>query len=238
MVSGAGYGNTFPRASTNSPAKDVVVNVTATLVLASIGLPKASASATVIVCEGVPAVRICLLVVNSSCAAAAGLTASRCAAEETPAADTVMVGVPSKLSSYWKLTVPAPAGIVSGEDGMNVPFAEVVLKVTVNGPLAPTGLPKASSSATTIVPPAMPAVRVWAAVTKANWLAAAVFTVSRCVADAKPEAAAVSVGEPDEVSLYWKLTVLAPGGIVSGDAGLNVPLPEVELKFTLSARSR
>ncbi len=134
--------------------------------------------------------------------------------------------------------MPAPAGIVSDEAGMKTPLAEVVLRLTVSGPLASTGFPKASSRATMIVPPAMPAVRVCGAVVNASWLAAAGLTVSCCVAEvrrARPGRAAVSVGVPADVSSYWKLTVLAPAARVSGEPGVNVPSPDDVPRITVSA---
>ena len=54
----------------------------------------------------------------------AALTVSFCVAEVKPLAAAVMVGVPAAVSLYWKLTVAAPAKIVSGEMGVNAPFAE------------------------------------------------------------------------------------------------------------------
>ena len=71
-------------------------------------------------------------------------------------------------------------------------------------------MPKASSNCTVIVPEATPAVSVWAAVVKTSLPAAAAMTVSCCVAEVRPPAAAVSVGVPAAVSLYVKLAVLPP----------------------------
>ncbi len=172
--------------------------------------------------------------VKTSWLAAAGLTVSFCVAEPTPLVEAVIVGVPAEVSVYWKLAVLAPAGIVSGETGVNVPFAEVVLRVTVNALPASTGLPKASSSATVIVLEATPAVSVCGELVNANWLAAAGLTVSFCVAEPTPPIVAVMVGVPAAVSVYWKLTVPLPAEIVSGEGGVNVPLPEVVLRLTVS----
>ena len=76
-------------------------------------------------------------------------------------------------------------------------------------------MPKASSNCTLIVPEATPAVSVWAAVVKTSLAAAAALTVSCCVAEVRPPAAAVRVGVPARVSLYVKLAVLLPAGIVT-----------------------
>ena len=102
---------------------------------------------------------------------------------------------------YRKLTVPAPAGIVTGDAGVNVPVAEVVFKLTVMGTPASTRLPKASSKATVIVPDATPAVKVCGTVLNTSRLASAALTVSCCVDEASPAAAAVSVGVPTIVSV-------------------------------------
>ena len=111
----------------------------------------------------------------------------------------------------------AACGIVTGETGANAPFAEVVLRATVNALLASTGLPKASSSATVIVLEATPAVSVCGELVNANWLAAAGLIVSFCVAELTPATVAVMVGVPAEASVYWKLTVPAPAEIGSGE---------------------
>ena len=79
-------------------------------------------------------------------------------------ADTVIVGVPTAASVYWKLAALVPATIVSGDTGANVPLAEVVPKATVTSLLASTGLPKASSRITVIGCDATPAVNVCAGV--------------------------------------------------------------------------
>ena len=42
----------------------------------------------------------------------------------------VIVGVPVAVSSYWKVAALVPAAIVSGEAGRNVPFADVVARLT------------------------------------------------------------------------------------------------------------
>ena len=105
-------------------------------------------------------------------------------ADATPPPATVIVGVPANVSVYLKLTELAPAGIVSGDVGVNVPLLDVVLRLTVRALLVSTGLPRESSKATVIVPEATPAVKVCGAVLKARWLAAAGLTVSFCVAEA------------------------------------------------------
>ena len=45
-----------------------------------------------------------------------------------PAA-AVSVGVPADVSVYWKLAVPAPAGIVSCEEGVKLPVLELLDKL-------------------------------------------------------------------------------------------------------------
>ena len=107
--------------------------------------------------------------VNVKCVAAAGLTVSCCVAEVRLPVAAVSVGVPAVESLYWKLTVPAPAEIVKGDTGENMPVAELVLKLTVAVLAALTTFPKASSKATVIVPEVTPATRVCGDVVKAKW---------------------------------------------------------------------
>ena len=150
------------------PLADVVLSVTASALEGATRLPKASSRATVIVLDATPAVSVCGAVVKAKWLTSAALTVSCCAAEATPAAVAVILGVPAEVSVYWKLIVAWPAGIVSGDDGVNAPAAEVVLRLTVNGLLESTGLPNESSSATVIVPEATPAVSVCGAVVNAS----------------------------------------------------------------------
>ena len=132
------------------------------------------------------------------------------------------------------MTELPPAGIVNGDNGVNVPVPEVVSKLTVNAPGTTTGLSKASSKLIVIVAEATPVVKVCGAVVKANWLAVAGLTVSCCVVERLP-ALAVSTGVPAALSVYWKFTELLPAGIANGETGANVPLPEVVLKATAKA---
>ena len=67
---------------------------------------------------------------------------------------------------------------MSGDNGANVPMAEVVLRFTTTGLLASVALPAATSNVTVIVPDATPAVSDCGEVVNANWLAAAEVTVS------------------------------------------------------------
>ena len=221
-------------AGVNVPLLDVVLSVTVIALVAATRLPKASSKAAVIEADTTPAVSVCGAVVKAKRLASAALTVSCCVAEARLAAVAVSTGVPANVSEYWKLMVAAPAGIVSGDSGVNVPAMEDVLRLTVNALPASTGLPKESSRATVIVSEATPATRVCGAVVKASWLATAGFTVSCCVAEARPLAAAVIVGVPANGSVYLKLTELAPAGIVNGDAGENAPLPDV---LTLTVRA-
>ena len=145
------------------------------------------------------------------------------------------MGVPSDESEYWKLTLLAPAGIVKGGAGVNVPVLELLLRCTARAFAASTRLSKASTIATVIVPDSTPAVRVCGAVVNTSWLAAAGMTVSCCVVAGKPVTAAVMTGVPAAASVYWKLTVPAPAGIVSGDVGANVLLLDVLFRFTVTA---
>ena len=77
-----------------------------------------------------------------------------------------MVGDPAAVSVYWKLTVAAPAGIVSGDCGAKAPLAEVEFTFTARAVFTSTKLPNVSSSAIVIVPEATPAVSVCGAVVK------------------------------------------------------------------------
>ena len=216
----------------NAALPDVVLRLIVSGPLEFTGLPKASSRATVIVPEATPAVRVCGAVVNASWLAAAGSIVSCCVADAKPPAAAEIVGIPAAVSVYWKLTALVPAASVSGEAGLNVPVPEDVLKLTVSAALASTEFPKASSRASVIVPDVAPAAIVCGAVVNARWLAAAGLTVSCCVAEASPPAAAVSVGVPAAVSSYWKLTEPTARRIVSGDAGLHAPLPEVVFRLT------
>lgn len=216
------------------PVLELLLRLTVSAALLAAGLSKESSRATVIVPEATPAVIVCAAVVKAKWLAAAGLTVSCCVAERLPAA-TVSVGVPAAVSEYSKLTVAAPAGIVTGDAGINVPVEEVVLSATVKGLAASTRLPRESSRATEIVPEATPAVSVCGAVVNTSWLAAAESTVSCCVAEVRLPLAAVSTGVPADVSLYWKLALLLPAGIVSGDAGANEPVRELLLRLTVTA---
>ena len=192
-----------------------------------------------IVLDTIPAVSVCGGVEKASWLAAAGLTVSCCVAEATPpAAVTVIVGDPAAVSVYLKLTVLAPAAMVSGDEGANVPLLDVVLRVTVRALPASTGLPNESTNATVIVPEETPAVSVCGDVVKVKWLAAAATTVSFCVADASDPAAAVSVGVPADVSVYRKLAVAAPAGIVSGEDGVKLPVLELLDKLTVKRAAR
>ena len=133
--------------------------------------------------------------------AAAGLTVSFCVAEPTPLMVAVMVGVPAAVSVYWKFTLAAPAGIVSGDCGVKPPLPEVVLKFTARALVASIKLPKASSSAIVIVPEATPAVSICGEVVKTTWLVAAGLTVSCCMAEPTLLTVAVIVGFPAAVSV-------------------------------------
>ena len=185
----------------NAPLLDVVVKLTVRALPASTGLPNESSSASVIVPDATPAVRVCGAVVKTSWLAAAGLTVSCCAAKARLAAAAVIVGDPAAVSVYWKVTEPPPAGIVSGETGMKVPLPELVLKLTVNALAAATGLPKASSIERPIVLEVVPAVIVCGGVVNSSWLAAAGLTVSCCMAGPMPLIVAVMVGFPAAVSV-------------------------------------
>ena len=105
-------------------------------------------------------------------------------------------------------------------------------------------LPKGSCSSTVSVPETTPAVSVCAEVVKRSWLAAAAMTVSVWVAEVKPVAAAVSMGELARVSTYLKLAVLEPEGMdtevmVVRPVALSLNRPERRLevdRLTVSAR--
>ncbi len=97
---------------------------------------------------------------------AAGLTVTVAVATTTVSSwawPTVMVGVPARLSEYWKVAVDWPAGMtswVTGEpDWEKLPTAEVVVSDRVCPPLgAGPGLPAGSTSSTVrvgVVPPAL-----------------------------------------------------------------------------------
>ena len=167
---------------------------------------------------------------------AAGLTVSCCVAEPTPLIVAVMVGVAATESVYRKLAVDAPAGIVNGDAGVNVPLAEVVLKPTLSaGQSRLTVFPNVSSSATVIVPEATPAVSVCGVVVKTSWLAAAGLTVSCCVAEARPAAAAVSVRRPRGRVLVLEADGAGARGNGQRRRGRKCALGEVVLKFTATA---
>ena len=125
-----------------------------------------------IVPDAIPAVSVCGAVLNTAWVAVAATTVSCCAAEDSPAAVAVIVGVPAAVSEYWKLAVLDPAGIVNDE-GVNVPLAEVELRLTVTALEALTGLPEPFSNATVIVPEVVPAVRVCGDVVKPSSVRAA-----------------------------------------------------------------
>ncbi len=199
-------------AGVNVPVPEVVSKPMVKALLASTGLPKASSKATVIVVEATPVVRVCGAVVKARRLAAAGLIVSCCVADARPPAVAVSVGVPTESSVYWKLTLPTPDGIVSGESGEKEPLLDDVLRLTVTAPVAATGFPNESFRAMVIVPEAVPAVRVCGAVVNVKCVAAAGLTVSCCVAEVRLPVAAVSVGVPAVESLYWKLTVPAASG--------------------------
>ena len=71
------------------------------------------------------------------------------------------------------MTELAPAGIASGETGVNTPSAEVVLGSTAQALDALTGLPNVSSKATVIVSEVTPAVKVCGEVVMPDCVAAA-----------------------------------------------------------------
>ena len=175
------------------------------------------------------------------------LTVSCCVAEVSPEAEAVRVGVPTSVSLYLKLALLLPARIVTpvivavSAVLRNTPPAEVVPRLTASPPLpAATGLPDASSNCTVIVSLVPPAVSVCGLVVKPNWLAGTASTVSCCVAEESSEAEAVSIGVPTIVSLYLKLAVLLPAGIVTlvivavSDVLRNTPPAELVPRLTAS----
>src|SRR5580698_8843153 len=89
---------------------------------------------------------------------------------------------------------------------------------------------------------AVPAVTLDGALT-AKCVALAALTVSVCVAEVRPVAAAVRVGVLASVSTYLKLAVLLPDGILTDvivvkpvALSLNRPVPVLDVdRFTVSA---
>ena len=137
----------------------------------------------------------------------------------SPVAAAVRVGELARVSTYLKLAVLEPAGMDTEVMvvrpvalSLNSPVAVLeVDRLTVSALVV--ALPKGSSSWTVRVAETTPAVRVTGVVVKRSWLTAAAMTVSVWVAEVRPVAAAVSVGELARVSTYLKLAVLEPAGM-------------------------
>ena len=86
-------------------------------------MPLLSCVCTVICEEQVPAVSVCVAVVNTSFEAAAALTVSCCVAEVMVLGEVlaaVIVGVPALVSVYVKLALLEPTLIDNGLAGLNV----------------------------------------------------------------------------------------------------------------------
>jgi hypothetical protein len=214
------------RKCTPDGAVELVAKFTVWALVAVATLLYGSSSCTVIVPEITPAVSVCAVVAYTSWLAVAAFTVSACVADVNGLSDAVNNGLPASVSSYLKLTLLAPLAIVTLVTFV-VPLAfrkctpdgavELVVRFTVCALPAVATLLYGSSSCTVIVLEITPAVSVCAVVVYTNLLAAAAFTVSTCVAVTLDSALSVAVktGFSTSVSLYLKLTLLAPLAMIA-----------------------
>ena len=194
-------------------------------------LPNESSSWTVIVLDTNPAVSVSGVVVYTSWLAVAALTDSVCVAEVRPVAAAVRVGLLARVSTYLKLAVLLPDGMLTDVIvvrpvalSLNRPVLVFdVDRFTVSA--VSLTLPNESSSSTVIVPDSTPAVSVCAVVVNISWLpAVAVMSKEFEVIPLSPGAVAVSVYPVAAVLMDRLGKVTTPLIACSVNVPFSVPL--------------